>query len=74
MILSFLRDSNFSVNNCSITYTQILNQKSKGSLAGEGTSFFVLENEKRSNSYAELLDVKMLYKPSSRGDSRRRNL
>lgn len=34
-----------------------------GTVAGQVSGFFVLENEKKSNSYAKLLDLEMIYKP-----------
>jgi 3-oxoacyl-(acyl-carrier-protein) synthase len=37
-----------------------------GTIVGQGASFFVLEKEKKPNSYAQLLDIKMLYKPKSK--------
>ncbi|MEN2398430.1 beta-ketoacyl synthase N-terminal-like domain-containing protein [Flavobacterium sp. MC2016-06] len=36
-----------------------LNPASNGSVHGEGASFFVLENEKKDTTYAELLDVEI---------------
>ena len=35
----------------------VLNSKTNGAIYSEGAQFFVLENEKKSNSYAKLLDV-----------------
>lgn len=35
----------------------ILHERSKGCVPSEGAAFFVLENEKKENSYAELIDV-----------------
>lgn len=35
----------------------ILNSNTKGAVYSEGAQFFVLENEKKSNTYAKLLDV-----------------
>lgn len=35
----------------------IFKSKTKGGVSGEGAAFFVLGNEKKSNSYAELIDV-----------------
>lgn len=38
----------------------ILNKRSKGSVSGEGATFFVLDKEKNANSYCELADVKFV--------------
>jgi 3-oxoacyl-[acyl-carrier-protein] synthase II len=38
----------------------ILNKRSKGSISGEGATFFVLDKEKNENSYCELVDVKFI--------------
>jgi 3-oxoacyl-(acyl-carrier-protein) synthase len=35
----------------------VLTSKTSGAVYGEGASFFVLENERKDNTYAELLDV-----------------
>lgn len=40
----------------------ILKERTEGCVASEGAAFFVLENEKKSNSYGELLDVFYLNK------------
>ncbi|MCV9929620.1 beta-ketoacyl synthase chain length factor [Flavobacterium sp. LS1R49] len=37
----------------------LLNETTKGYIYGEGASFFVLENEKKDTTYAELLDVEI---------------
>ncbi|MBS7255136.1 beta-ketoacyl synthase N-terminal-like domain-containing protein [Flavobacterium branchiicola] len=37
--------------------SQVLNANSSGIVYGEGASFFVLENERKENTYAEILDV-----------------
>lgn len=42
----------------------ILNSTSKGAVFSEGASFFILENEKKSNTYAEVLDVEIINKLS----------
>ena len=39
------------------TNFSVLNSTSEGYVSGEGATFFVLENEKKANSYAEILDV-----------------
>lgn len=41
---------------------KVLNATSKGAVYGEGTTFFVLENEKKSTTYAEILDVEIMNK------------
>lgn len=38
----------------------VLNSTTSGAVYGEGASFFVLENEKKENTYAELLDVSII--------------
>lgn len=38
----------------------ILNKRSKGSISGEGATFFVLDKEKNANSYCELADLKFV--------------
>ncbi|PTS90950.1 3-oxoacyl-ACP synthase, partial [Flavobacterium sp. HMWF030] len=38
----------------------ILNSTSTGAIYGEGASFFVLENEKKENTYAQILDVEII--------------
>ncbi len=35
----------------------VLNSTTSGAVYGEGANFFVLENERKENSYAELLDI-----------------
>lgn len=39
--------------------SQVLNANSSGVIYGEAASFFVLENEKKENTYAEILDVEI---------------
>lgn len=46
----------------------LLTNKEVGALAGEGSSFFVLSDEKNKNTKAEILTVKMFYKPKSEKD------
>jgi 3-oxoacyl-(acyl-carrier-protein) synthase len=46
----------------------LLNDKQQGALAGEGSSFFVLSDEKDKNTKAEVLAVEMFYKPKSEKD------
>lgn len=38
----------------------ILNSTSTGAVYGEGAAFFVLENEKKENTYAQILDVEII--------------
>jgi len=38
----------------------MLNSKTKGTVFSEGATFFVLENEKSTSTYAEVLDVEMI--------------
>lgn len=47
------------------SYNQLdlLSQKTSGTLPGEGSAFFYLSNKKKSESYAALLDLKILFKP-----------
>lgn len=44
---------------------QLKSPEKSGTMVGQGTSFFVLEKEKKSSSYAQLLDLKFFYKPDS---------
>lgn len=39
-----------------------------GTIVGQGSSFFVLESDVKPNSYAKLIDLKLLYKPESKED------
>ncbi|MGO4772824.1 beta-ketoacyl synthase N-terminal-like domain-containing protein [Flavobacterium sp. W22_SRS_FK3] len=39
---------------------KVLNSTSNGAVYGEGASFFILENEKKDGTYAEILDVSIL--------------
>jgi 3-oxoacyl-(acyl-carrier-protein) synthase len=41
---------------------KVLNATTKGAVYGEGATFFVLENEKKSTTYAEVLDIEMVNK------------
>jgi len=43
--------------------TELLNYNSEGALCGEAVSFFVLSDEKKRETYAEMKDLKMFYKP-----------
>lgn len=38
----------------------ILNSTSTGAVYGEGAAFFILENEKKENTYAQILDVEII--------------
>ena len=40
----------------------VLNSTTKGAVSGEGATFFVLETEKKENTYAEILDIEILNK------------
>ncbi|MRX69675.1 3-oxoacyl-(acyl-carrier-protein) synthase [Flavobacterium resistens] len=40
--------------------SEVLNANSSGVIYGEGASFFVLENERNANTYAEILDVEIV--------------
>ncbi|MFH1296138.1 MAG: beta-ketoacyl synthase N-terminal-like domain-containing protein [Bacteroidota bacterium] len=44
---------------------KLLEQQERGTIAGEGAAFFLLEKKKKSNSYAVLNDVEMLYRPTT---------
>ncbi len=41
------------------------NTTQRGTIAGQGSNFFVLENEKKISSYAQIKDLKLIYKPLS---------
>lgn len=41
---------------------KVLDSKTKGAVYGEGATFFVLENKKKSTTYAEVLDVEIINK------------
>lgn len=41
---------------------KVLNSTTKGAVYGEGATFFVLENEKKSTTYAQVLDVEIINK------------
>ncbi|PWI29955.1 3-oxoacyl-ACP synthase [Flavobacteriaceae bacterium LYZ1037] len=47
------------IKNEAITTNTLLKSKTKGSMFGEGASFFVLSNKKQASTYAELVSVKM---------------
>ena len=47
-----------------ISNLDIFKSKSKGTIAGEGASFFVLSNEHSENDYAKLDGLKTFYKPA----------
>jgi 3-oxoacyl-[acyl-carrier-protein] synthase II len=51
---------------------RLLNYKSKGSLAGEGTAFFLLNNHKTNLSIAKILSVGTFYKPEGFAESERK--
>ena len=41
---------------------KVLNATTKGAIYGEGATFFVLENEKKTTTYAEVMDIEILNK------------
>ncbi len=45
--------------------TNLLKYENKGALCGEAVSFFVLSDEKKQETYAELCDLKLFYKPKN---------
>jgi len=48
-----------------INNLQLFDDKQKGALAGEGSSFFVLSNEENDKSYAKILGVSMFFRPEN---------
>jgi len=44
---------------------KLLEHPETGTIAGEGTAFFLLDEKKNSNSYALMQDVEMLFRPES---------
>jgi len=44
---------------------EILKSKTKGALAGEGSGYFILSQEKNDRSYSWILGVKTIYKPDN---------
>lgn len=53
------------LKNHPITSLNLLNYKTRGSIAGEGANFFVFSAKLSESSYAQLLGCKMLYKPEN---------
>jgi 3-oxoacyl-(acyl-carrier-protein) synthase len=51
-----------------ILNTELLKKNSRGALWGEGSNFFVLSNSIAENSYAQILDCKMIYNPQNKED------
>jgi hypothetical protein len=49
-----------------INNAEILKSDSKGALCGEGVAFFMLSDDRTKNTYAEIKDLRMLYKPDDR--------
>ena len=47
---------------------QLLNDKQKGALAGEGSVFFVLSNKKTENTYATILGTKTFFRPKGQDE------
>ena len=43
----------------------IINSKTKGSVSGEGASFFILTNEKNEKNYAKLISLKTIFNPEN---------
>lgn len=60
---NFIKRSNCELwNKNEINSLEIFSDsKHNGAISGESAAFFVLSNEKKSNSYAELLDVRLSY-------------
>lgn len=54
-LAGFIKDE----NQCPFS---VLNLTTKGAVFGEGATFFILENEKKSHSYAEVLDIEIINK------------
>ena len=54
-LAGFIKDKNQS------PFT-VLNSTTKGAIFSEGATFFILENEKKSHTYAEILDVEIVNK------------
>jgi 3-oxoacyl-(acyl-carrier-protein) synthase len=50
-----------------INSLELFNHKTKGSLQGEGAAFFLLSAERKSNCWAVLKGVKMIFMPDSEG-------
>lgn len=53
------------VKNIPVQSSMLLETNSPASIAGEGANFFILSGDKTTNSYAQVLGCKMIYKPSS---------
>lgn len=54
-LAGFIKKENESPNS-------VLNPSTKGAVYGEGATFFVLENEKKDTTYAEILDIEIINK------------
>ena len=48
--------------------SELLNSKTKGSIAGEGTAFFMLSNSKTEKSYARFSGIKTFFKPADKNE------
>jgi 3-oxoacyl-(acyl-carrier-protein) synthase len=48
-----------------ISTLNLLDYKTKGSIAGEGASFFVLSDKNNGNAYAKIKGLKTFYKPEN---------
>jgi hypothetical protein len=53
------------VKNETIKSLELLDHKTSGSVVGEGVAFFSLTGEKDDSNYAQLKDIKTIYKPES---------
>jgi 3-oxoacyl-(acyl-carrier-protein) synthase len=49
----------------SVPHLQLTRQKTTGSIIGEGVAYFVLAGTPSENDYAQIRDVKMIYKPET---------
>jgi 3-oxoacyl-(acyl-carrier-protein) synthase len=54
------------VKNETIKSLELLDHKTPGSVVGEGVAFFSLTGEKDDNNYAQLKDIKTIYKPENK--------
>ncbi len=48
--------------------TDLLKYETSGALCGEAVSFFVLSDDKKTETYAELKDLRMFYKPENNSE------
>lgn len=61
-LLIYSRLNNWKKEN--IRSNELFAQKSEGTIAGEGASFFVMSKKSSANDYAKLLAVKTIYRPA----------